>query len=56
MYGSFGRRIFPRLAFKFWGKMRGIINVAKGQEAGVWLESRNTPGIGDAEWLKGFRF
>ncbi len=38
-----------------WGKMRGIINLATGQEGRVWLESRNTPGIGDAEWLKGFR-
>jgi hypothetical protein len=38
-----------------WGKMRGIINLATGQERRVWLESRNTPGIGDAEWLKEFR-
>jgi hypothetical protein len=38
-----------------WGKMRGIINIATGQEGRVWLENRSTPGIGDSEWLKGFR-
>ena len=38
-----------------WGVMRGIINLATGQEGRVWLENRDTPGIGDAEWLKGFR-
>jgi hypothetical protein len=38
-----------------WGKMRGIVNVVTGQEGRVWLENRNTPGIGDTEWLKGFR-
>src|SRR5947208_15880928 len=37
-----------------WGKMRGIINLTTGQEGRVWLENRNTPGISDAEWLKGF--
>ena len=37
-----------------WGKMRGIINLATGQDGRVWLESRSTPGIGDVEWLKGF--
>ena len=39
-----------------WGKIRGIVNLATGQEGRVWLENRNTPGIGDADWLKGFRF
>ena len=39
---------------RIWGKMRGIFNVASGQEGRVWLTSRNTPGIGDAEWMKGF--
>jgi hypothetical protein len=37
-----------------WGRMRGIINLVTGQEGRVWLESRNTPGIGDPAWLKGF--
>ena len=39
---------------RIWGKMRGIINVASGQEGRVWLVGRSTPGIGDAEWMKGF--
>ena len=38
-----------------WGKMRGVIDVASDREGRVWLESRDTPGIGDAEWLQGFR-
>lgn len=39
---------------RVWGKMRGIINVASGQEGRVMLASRSSPGIGDAEWMKGF--
>lgn len=46
---------FSKLGVMIWGKMRGIINVATDQEGRVWLEDRNTPGIGDTEWLKGFR-
>jgi hypothetical protein len=38
-----------------WGKMRGIINLVTGEQGRVWLEDRHTPGIGDIEWLKGFR-
>lgn len=37
-----------------WGKLRGIINLISNQEGRVWLESRDTPGVGDEEWLKGF--
>ena len=37
-----------------WGKMRGIIDLASGREGRVWIDSRDTPGIGDAEWLAGF--
>ena len=37
-----------------WNKMRGIINCAENQEGRVKLESRETPGVGDAEWLRGF--
>ena len=37
-----------------WGKMRGIIDVARGAEGRVWMESRHTPGIGDQKWLEGF--
>ena len=38
-----------------WGKMRGIVNLVTGKEGRVWLEDRNTPGINDTGWLKGFR-
>ena len=37
-----------------WDKMRGIIDVASDREGRVWLENRDTPGIADREWLKGF--
>lgn len=44
-----------KVGVRISGKMRGIINLATGQEGRVWLEDRNTPGIGDAVWLRGFR-
>jgi hypothetical protein len=44
-----------KVGVQIWGAMRGIINVATGQEGRVWLESRDTPGIDDEEWLSGFR-
>jgi hypothetical protein len=37
-----------------WNKMRGIIDRVKTQEGRVKLDSRESPGIGDKEWLKGF--
>jgi hypothetical protein len=37
-----------------WGKMRGIIDLASGGEGRVWMQRRNTPGIGDQKWLAGF--
>jgi len=37
-----------------WEKMRGIIDLTLDREGRVWLDNRNTPGIDDAEWLKGF--
>ena len=40
---------------RIWDKMRGIIDIASDREGRVWLEDRQTPGIGDAEWLQGFR-
>jgi hypothetical protein len=46
---------FTKVGVLIWGKMRGIIDLASGQEGRVWLESRETPGIDDAEWLKGFQ-
>jgi hypothetical protein len=37
-----------------WDKMRGIIDLAGGGEGRVWMESRDTPGIGDEKWIEGF--
>ncbi len=37
-----------------WNKMRGIIDRVKNQEGRVKLDGRESPGIGDKEWLKGF--
>ena len=37
-----------------WGKIRGIIDLANGSEGRVWLESKNSPGLGDQKWLLGF--
>lgn len=36
-----------------WNKMRGVIDLNDG-EGRVWMESRDTPGIGDKKWLSGF--
>ena len=38
-----------------WDKMRAIIDLPSGREGRVWLENRETPGIDDGEWLRGFR-
>jgi hypothetical protein len=37
-----------------WNKIRGIIDLSQEREGRVWLENRNTPGIGDRDWLNGF--
>lgn len=37
-----------------WGQMRGIIDLANQKENCSLLENRHSPGITDAEWLKGF--
>ena len=37
-----------------WGKMRGIIDTQNDRDGRVWLESRDTPGIADRDWLRGF--
>ncbi len=37
-----------------WGRMRGVINTAAGQEVSVPLKDRGSPAITDPEWLKGF--
>ena len=39
---------------RVWSKMRGIIDLASDREGRVWLASRETPGIGDSDWLRGF--
>ena len=38
-----------------WEKMRGIIDLGDDREGRVWIEDRNTPGIGDSDWLAGFQ-
>ena len=37
-----------------WGKMRAIIDRKRDRPGRVWLESRDTPGVGDPDWLAGF--
>lgn len=44
-----------RCGVAIWGKMRGIIDVDSDREGRVWLEDRETPGIGDTQWLNGFQ-
>jgi hypothetical protein len=39
-----------------WRKMRGIIDRRKALPGRVWIETRDTPGIVDEEWLKGFEY
>jgi len=39
---------------RIWGQMRGIIDLRKRREGRAWLENRDTPGINDPEWLRGF--
>ena len=45
---------FNHWGLKEEGKMRGIIDLARGKEGRVWLRTPETPGIGDPEWLSGF--
>jgi len=39
-----------------WNRMRGIIDRVKKKEGRIKLEDRDTPGIDDPEWLKGFEY
>jgi hypothetical protein len=39
---------------RIWGQMRGIIDLRTRREGRAWLENRDTPGINEAEWLRGF--
>jgi hypothetical protein len=39
---------------RIWGQMRGIIDIRMRREVRAWLENRDTPGINDPEWLRGF--
>lgn len=45
---------FNKCGVVIWEKMRGIIELNTEQEGRVWIENRNTPGIGDSKWLAGF--
>ncbi len=37
-----------------WNRMRGIIDIAKNLTGRGSISSRNSPGVNDAEWLRGF--
>lgn len=39
---------------RIWDQMRGIIDLRLKREGRVWLQNRDTPGIKDEEWLRGF--
>ena len=43
-----------KCAVIIWGRMRGVMDINNNQEERVKVESRDTPGIRDPEWLKGF--
>jgi hypothetical protein len=43
-----------KCAVRIWGQLRGIIDLRMRKEGRAWLENRDTPGISDAEWLRGF--
>jgi hypothetical protein len=43
-----------KCAVQIWGQTRGVIDLRAKKEGRAWLENRNTPGISDKEWLKGF--
>lgn len=39
---------------RIWGQMRSIIDLRMRREGRAWLGNRDTPGINDPEWLRGF--
>lgn len=43
-----------KCAVRIWGQVRGIIDLRMRKEGRAWLENRDTPGISDTEWLRGF--
>jgi hypothetical protein len=43
-----------KCAVRIWGQLRGIIDLRMRKEGRAWLENRDTPGISDSEWLRGF--
>ena len=43
-----------KCAVRIWGQLRGIIDLRMRKEGRAWLENRDTPGISDPEWLRGF--
>ncbi len=43
-----------KCAVRIWGKLRAIIDLRMKKEGRAWLENRDTPGISDKEWLRGF--
>jgi hypothetical protein len=43
-----------KCAVRIWRQLRGIIDLRMRKEGRAWLENRDTPGISDTEWLRGF--
>lgn len=43
-----------KCAVRILGQWRGIIDTQRKREGRVWMEGRETPGISDKEWLRGF--
>jgi len=43
-----------KLAVAIWGQIRGIIDRTRERPGRIWIESHDSPGITDAEWLCGF--
>jgi hypothetical protein len=43
-----------KCAVSIWRQLRGIIDLRTKREGRAWLETRDTPGITDREWLRGF--
>jgi hypothetical protein len=43
-----------KCAVIIWGQLRGIIDLRMRTEGRAWLENRDSPGISDPKWLRGF--
>ncbi len=43
-----------KLGVVIWDRFRGVMDLPNRREGRVWLENRETPGIGEQDWLRGF--